>query len=124
LLATGIDLVSTGVLPFRNSLDVVLGADIGKTISSQLFTFDLGQYAVVAMLPGLLLLSLGKTRHSRSVGQALFCFGLLFFSLYLIGEAVAPLKEYQGVQAWLLKLQNPLRGAGAGARAFARRVAT
>lgn len=110
-----IALVSAGALPFRNSLGVVLGANIGTTISSQLFAFDLGQYAVVAMLPGLLLLSLSKKRRGRTAGRALFCFGLLFFSLYLMGEAAAPLKDYQGVQAWLLKLENPLRGAGAGA---------
>ncbi len=110
-----IALVSAGALPFRNSLGVVLGANIGTTISSQLFAFDLGQYAVLAMLPGLLLLSLGKKRKSRTIGRALFCFGLLFFSLFLIGEAAAPLREYEGVQAWLLKLENPVRGAGAGA---------
>lgn len=67
------------------------------------------------MLPGLLLLFLSKKRKCRTVGRALFCFGLLFFSLYLIGEAAAPLKEFSGVQAWLLKLENPVRGAGAGA---------
>ncbi|UOG74955.1 Na/Pi symporter [Hymenobacter tibetensis] len=110
-----IALVSAGALPFRNSLGVVLGANIGTTISSQLFAFDLGQYAVLAMLPGLLLLSLSKKRNGRTAGRALFCFGLLFFSLFIIGEAAAPLKEYKGVQAWLLKLENPVRGAGAGA---------
>lgn len=110
-----IALVSAGALPFRNSLGVVLGANIGTTISSQLFAFDLGQYAVVAMLPGLLLLSLSKKRKGRTAGRALFCFGLLFFSLFLIGEAAAPLKEYRGVEAWLLKLENPLRGAASGA---------
>ena len=115
VIILAIALVSAGALPFRNSLGVVLGANIGTTISSQLFAFDLGQYAVVAMLPGLLLLSLSKKRQGRAVGRALFCFGLLFFSLFLIGEAAAPLKEYEGVQAWLLKLENPVRGAGAGA---------
>ncbi|MFD1874788.1 Na/Pi cotransporter family protein [Hymenobacter bucti] len=115
VIILAIALVSAGALPFRNSLGVVLGANIGTTISSQLFAFDLGQYAVVAMLPGLLLLFFSKKRAGRASGRALFCFGLLFFSLFLIGEAAAPLKDYQGVQAWLLKLENPVRGAGAGA---------
>jgi phosphate:Na+ symporter len=115
VIILAIALVSAGALPFRNSLGVVLGANIGTTISSQLFAFDLGQYAVFAMLPGLLLLSFSKKRTGRASGRALFCFGLLFFSLFLIGEAAAPLKDYQGVQAWLLKLENPVRGAGAGA---------
>ena len=115
VIILAIALVSAGALPFRNSLGVVLGANIGTTISSQLFAFDLGQFAVVAMLPGLLLLLWSKKRKGRTVGRALFCFGLLFFSLFLIGEAAAPLKDYQGVQAWLLKLEHPLRGAGAGA---------
>ncbi|WP_046245762.1 Na/Pi cotransporter family protein [Hymenobacter terrenus] len=115
VIILAIALVSSGALPFRNSLGVVLGANIGTTISSQLFAFDLGQYAVVAMLPGLLLLSLSKKRNGRTAGRALFCFGLLFFSLFLIGEAAAPLKEYRGVEAWLLKLESPIRGAGAGA---------
>lgn len=115
VIILAIALVSAGALPFRNSLGVVLGANIGTTISSQLFALDLGQYAVVAMLPGLLWLSLSKKRQGRAAGRALFCFGLLFFSLFLIGEAAAPLKDYRGVQAWLLQLEHPLRGAGAGA---------
>jgi phosphate:Na+ symporter len=115
VIILAIALVSAGALPFRNSLGVVLGANIGTTISSQLFAFDLGQYAVVAMLPGLLLLSFAKKRKGRTLGRALFCFGLLFFSLFLLGEAAAPLKDYEGVQAWLLQLENPVRGAGAGA---------
>ncbi|TGE28314.1 Na/Pi cotransporter family protein [Hymenobacter metallicola] len=115
VIILAIALVSAGALPFRNSLGVVLGANIGTTISSQLFAFDLGQYAAVAMLPGLLLLSLSKKRGGRTAGRALFCFGLLFFSLFLLGEAAAPLKDYPGVQAWLLQLETPLRGAGAGA---------
>ncbi|TGE03805.1 Na/Pi cotransporter family protein [Hymenobacter fodinae] len=115
VIILAIALVSAGALPFRNSLGVVLGANIGTSISSQLFAFDLGQYAVVAMLPGLLLLSFAKKRNKRTIGRALFCFGLLFFSLFLIGEAAAPLKDYATVQTWLLKLENPVRGAGAGA---------
>ena len=115
VIILAIALVSAGALPFRNSLGVVLGANIGTTISSQLFAFDLGQYAVVAMLPGLLLLTWSKKRRGRTIGRAVFCFGLLFFSLFLIGEAAAPLKNYPGVEAWLLKLEHPLRGAGAGA---------
>ncbi|TGD77602.1 Na/Pi symporter [Hymenobacter wooponensis] len=115
VIILAIALVSAGALPFRNSLGVVLGANIGTTIPSQLFAFDLGQYAVVAMLPGLLLLSFAKKRTGRTMGRALFCFGLLFFSLFIIGEAAAPLKDYEAVQAWLLKLENPVRGAGAGA---------
>ncbi len=110
-----IALVSAGALPFRNSLGVVLGANIGTTLSSQLYAFDLGQWAVLAMLPGFLLLSLSKKRRGRTIGRAVFCFGLLFFSLYLIGEAAAPLKEYPAVLAWLSRLEHPLRGAGAGA---------
>ena len=54
---------------------------------------------MVAMLPGLLLLSLSKKRQGRTAGRALFNFGLLFFSLFLIGEAAAQLKDYEGVQA-------------------------
>ena len=115
VIILAIALVSAGALPFRNSLGIVLGANIGTTISSQLFAFDLGQYAVVAMLPGLLLLTWSKKRKGRTIGRALFCFGLLFFSLFLVGEAASPLKEYRGVQAWLLKLESPVRGAGAGA---------
>ena len=70
VIILAIALVSAGALPFRNSLGVVLGANIGTTISSQLFAFDLGQFAVVAMLPGLLLLSCSKKRKGRTVGRA------------------------------------------------------
>ena len=70
VIILAIALVSAGALPFRNSLGVVLGANIGTTISSQLFAFDLGQFAVVAMLPCLLLLSWSKKHKGRTVGRA------------------------------------------------------
>lgn len=110
-----IALVSAGVLTFRHALGVVLGANIGTTISSQLYAFDLGEYAAVAMVPGFLLLMLGKRKRTRTAGRALFSFGLLFFSLYFIGEAVAPLKGSVAFRDWLHGLEHPLKGVLVGA---------
>ena len=52
-----IALVNAGVLSFRNSLGVILGFNIGTTVSSQIFAFDIDRYAPVALAVGLLMAS-------------------------------------------------------------------
>lgn len=106
--------VNARTLRFRQAIGIVMGANIGTTFSSQLFSLDIGQYAVYPMFIGLLLGLFAKTSLGR-VGQVVLYFGMLFFGLFLIGESVAPLKDNELFLRWMAKVNDHhLRGTLVG----------
>lgn len=110
-----IALVNTQALTFQQAMGVVLGANVGTTFSSQLIAFDIGQWAGVPMAIGLALLLLAKRDIVAQWGQVLLGFGMLFLGLFLMEEAVQPLKGLPQVVNWMKELADPLRGALTGA---------
>ena len=110
-----IALVDAGLLSFQNSLGVILGANIGTTISSQLIALDVQRYSPVVLAFGLLLLVAGRTEMWRQTGAAVFGMGLIFFGLAQMGTAVEPLKQSVRFADWMQQLENPLVGVAAGA---------
>lgn len=112
-----IALVNARALTFRQAMGVVLGANVGTTFSSQLIAFDIGRWAGLPMLVGFLLIVATQREHLRQWGQVILGFGLLFLGLFLMEEAVEPLKKLPHVAEWMKGLENPLRGALVGAGA-------
>lgn len=112
-----IALVNAKGLTSRQALGVVLGANIGTTFSSQLIAFDIGQWAGLPMAIGFGLMVAFKREEVKQWGQVLLGLGLLFFGLYVMEEAVEPLKKMPDVKAWMQGLADPVRGALVGAGA-------
>lgn len=110
-----IALVKSRALTFRQAMGIVMGANIGTTISSQIIALDVGKYSSVLMAIGFLLLMLAKKRLTKNIGRVLLGFGLIFFALYVIEESVAPLRQSPRFADWMLALENPLKGVGIGA---------
>ena len=110
-----IALVKSKALTFRQAMGIVMGANIGTTISSQIIALDVGKYSSVLMAVGFLLLMLAKKRFLKNIGRVLLGFGLIFFGLYVIEESVAPLRQSPRFADWMLALENPLKGVGIGA---------
>lgn len=113
-----IALVDAGALSFVQSLGVILGANIGTTISSQLIALDVSRYAPVALAVGLAVAALGHRRGStrlQHAGAAVFGLGLVFFGLAQMGAAVEPLKASGRFAGWMAGLERPLVGLAAGA---------
>jgi phosphate:Na+ symporter len=111
-------LVDAGLLTFVQSLGVILGANVGTTVSSQLIALDVQRYAPLALALGLLLGLVGRRGRWRTlvpVGTALFGLGLVFFGLAQMGDAVEPLKASGRFAGWMTRLERPLLGAAVGA---------
>ncbi|MGF7217221.1 phosphate:Na+ symporter [Spirosoma lacussanchae] len=115
VIIMAIALVNTRALSFRQALGVVLGANIGTTFSSQLIAFDVGQWAGLPMAVGLGLMVLSHRDWLTQSGQVLLGLGMLFLGLYLMEDAVEPLKHMPTVTRWMQGLDNPGRGALVGA---------
>lgn len=93
-----VGLVNSGVLTLEQAFGVILGANVGTTLTAQLVAFDLTRFAPIIMLLGSTLL-LGRKR-SR-IGEAVFGFGSLVFGLSLIDTAVRPWLASEFV-SWVL----------------------
>ena len=96
-------------------LGIVLGANIGTTFSSQLIAFDTGQWAGLPMAVGFGLMIIGRREWLTQWGQVLLGLGMLFLGLYLMEEAVEPLKKIAVIKTWMQGLNNPWWGALIGA---------
>ncbi len=85
--------VSAGLMSFRQTLAVVLGADIGATLTVQLIAFHVTDYAVLLVGLGLSLSLFAKRHHLKNIGQGLLGFGFVFLSIRIMSDALAPLQQ-------------------------------
>jgi phosphate:Na+ symporter len=112
-----ITLVDAGLLSFVHAIPVILGSNIGTTISSQIFALDIDEYAPMLMLTGFLLHTLGRSETMKTYGTIALGIGLVLFGLHTIGTAAEPLEGNQQIIDWLKNFENPLYGVLAGAAA-------
>ena len=99
-----VSLVSAGVISFTQSLGVIFGANVGTTITAQLVAFNVTAYAPYFIISGFLISLLG--RSYRYIGRGIFYFGLVFFGLNLVAEAIIPIKTHPQVIEIFANLSN------------------
>lgn len=111
-----IAMVSAGVLTFVQSLGVVLGSNIGTAVGAQIISLEIEKYIPILMFAGLLLLLAGRGRMLKNLGIVLLGFGLMFYGLEAVDEAMKPFRDYQPFIDLMQTLgKNPLLGAVVGA---------
>jgi len=111
--------VNAGLLNLKQALSVVIGANVGTTITAGLVSilavFKITNYALPVVGIGFLLNIIGKTQKAKSIGQVMLGFGILFIGIHFMKEGFNPLKDHQGVQEALIWLgRNPLLAVLAG----------
>jgi phosphate:Na+ symporter len=94
---------SAGLLSLRQTIGVILGADVGTTLTVQLLAFNVLNYSLLVLFAGWVLRALapGSLRYA---GEAVFGFGLLFLAMKLLSEGVLPLKNNALVDDLILAL--------------------
>jgi len=88
-----IGFVSAGLMTFRQTLGIILGADIGTTFTVQLIAFRLTDYSPLLVGLGFLTTFVARRRVPKDLGQALLGLGLMFLGLKLILDNVEPLRS-------------------------------
>lgn len=88
-----VGLVNARLLNLRQAIGVIMGANIGTTVTAFLIGFNLKDYALPIIAVGALIFLFGKSKKLQMIGQALFGFGVLFFGLTIMGEGMKPLKD-------------------------------
>lgn len=110
-----VSFVQAQLMTFAQTLGVILGADIGTTITAQLIAFKLTDYALLMIAIGFGLKFLGRNDRLRNTGDVLLGFGLLFYGMYVMSNAMYPLRSYTPFLHMLTELENPVLGILVGA---------
>ncbi|MBU1706461.1 Na/Pi cotransporter family protein, partial [bacterium] len=105
-----VSFVQARLMTFVQTLGVILGADIGTTVTAQLIAFRLTDVALLIMAVGFLMRYVSKVDRVRSTGDFLLGFGMLFFGMYIMSEAMSPLRNYTPFTNMLTSLETPLIG--------------
>ncbi len=121
-------LIGAGVLNLKQAVSIVMGANIGTTITAQiirlgsiesdgswiLWLFDTDTLAPIALVVGIILLMFIKTKSSKTIGDIFMGFGVLFIGLNLMTDGVKPLIGTGAFLAFVKFLSNPLFGIAFG----------
>ncbi|MGE0975217.1 Na/Pi cotransporter family protein [Staphylococcus cohnii] len=110
-----IGLVSAGFMTMRQAIGVVMGANIGTTVTAFVIGIDIGEYSLPILAIGAFLIFFIQKRKVKNVGMILFGFGALFYGLELMSGAVKPLANLDAFKQIMLDMSsNPLYGVVAG----------
>ena len=100
--------VSAGLLTLRQSIGIIMGAEIGTTITAQIIALKVTQYALVLVAVGFALYFLAKRQKMRQYGLTLMGLGLIFFGMNLMSEATTPLRTYAPFITLMQRMDTPL----------------
>lgn len=110
-----VGLAGAGMVTFAQTLPVILGANVGATLTVQLVVFKVADYSLLAIFIGYLIQARASTKRMRYVGDVVMGFGLLFYGMHVMTIAVEPVQEHEGVKAALVAMgQSPFWAMVAG----------
>ena len=113
--AITIGLVSAGFLSLRQAIGIILGANIGTTVTAFIIGLDIGAYSLPILALGSFMLFFFKNQQVVNIGRILFGFGALFYGLELMGDGVKPLADLEYFQNLMLAMSdNSFLGLGVG----------
>ncbi len=102
-----IGFVNSGLMTLAQAIGVIMGANIGTTITAQITAFDLGSYAPLILFVGAIMYLFLKNNFAKHIGSIIMGFGMLFLGISIIKSAIAPLSESESFINFLATLSNP-----------------
>lgn len=102
-----IGFVNSGLMHLTEAVAVIMGANIGTTITAQITAFDLTAFAPVLLFAGVVMFLFVKKPKIKYIGMIILGFGMLFVGVGLIKDAIKPLSESAWFKAFLSTLSNP-----------------
>lgn len=105
-----VSFVNAGMMTLYQAAGVIMGANIGTTVTSQLVSFNLSAYAPVFLFLGVLMTQFVKNDRVKKTGEVVLGFGVLFMGLSVMSGSMSSLKDSPQVAGLLGGLENPLLG--------------
>ena len=123
-----VGLVNSGIMALSQTVGVIMGANIGTTITAWLLSLvsvsgssifmkmlKPANFSLVLAMIGILCIMAGKTQKKKDIGSILLGFTILMYGMNMMSDAVSPLKDMPGFADLFTKFQNPLLGVVVGA---------
>lgn len=106
---------TAGIMTLQQSIGVIMGANIGSTMTAQIVAFNVTQYAMIPITIGFGMIFFGKNEGTKHSGAMLFGLGLLFGGMGIMSEAMYPLRSFEPFLDLMSRMENPLLGILVGA---------
>lgn len=107
--------VNAGLMTLSQAVGVVFGANIGTTITGQMVSFNLSQWAPLVIAAGLISNMLTKNPKVKEASEIFIGFGILFIGMSTLSSSLEPLKELPEFTNWIVQYgNNPYIGVGIG----------
>ncbi|NLH95877.1 MAG: Na/Pi cotransporter family protein [Clostridiaceae bacterium] len=107
--------VNAGLMTLLQATGVIMGANIGTTITAQLIAFNLSDVAPFILFAGMLMTVFVKKRKIARIGEIVLGFGILFVGLGIMSGALEPLRDNESFRNFLINFKNPVVGVLVGA---------
>jgi phosphate:Na+ symporter len=107
--------ISAGLMSMSQSVAVIIGANIGTTITAQILAFKVTKLALPIIAGGFLISLTAKGNQWKQIGMILLGLGLVFYGMGIMSGALNPLRTYDPFIQFMISMQNPLLGAAVGA---------
>ncbi len=102
--------ISAGLMNLTQSVGIIMGANVGTTITAQIVAFKVTKAALLMIGAGFFTLLLGKTEKIKYYGTMLMGLGMIFFGMSVMSEAMKPLRTYEPFLDLMVHMETPLLG--------------
>ena len=102
-----VSFVNSGLMSLMQASGVILGANIGTTITGQLIAFNLSDIAPLVVIIGVVMVMFCKKQSIKKIGEVILGFGILFMGLSIMGDSMEAVKESPKILNFLASLTNP-----------------
>ena len=102
--------VTAGLMSLSQTVGVILGADIGTTITAQIVAFKVTKYALLLLAIGFGMLFISKREKIQQYGYMVMGLGMIFFGMGVMNDAMEPLRTYQPFVDLMANMSNPILG--------------
>jgi phosphate:Na+ symporter len=102
--------ITAGLMSMVQSIGVIMGANIGTTITAQIVAFKITKFALLMVAVGFGMLFTSRQEKIKQYGNILMGLGLVFFGMSVMSDAMSPLRSYQPFLDLMTRMENPLIG--------------
>ncbi len=107
--------ISAGLMSMAQSVGIIMGANIGTTITAQIVAFKVTKAALLMIGVGFGMLFISKRERTQQYGTMLMGLGMVFFGMSVMSAGMDPLRSYQPFLDLMIKMENPLIGIAVAA---------
>ena len=102
--------VNAGLMTLAQAVGVIMGANIGTTVTGFMIAIKLNSLAPIAIFLGVVMIMFCKKNNHKHIGQIVCGFGILFYGMAVMSTAMEPLSESEFFRNLFIQMQNPLLG--------------